>query len=124
MVEVRHPSFETPEFIALLRKFKTPVVFSEHATYPALADIVGDFVYARLQKGKDTVATGYPPAALDDWAGRARTWAEGGTPADLPRADEDHKTPRKGRDVFLYFIHEGKVRAPAAAMALTERLGG
>jgi hypothetical protein len=25
--------------------------------------------------------------------------------------------------VFVYFIHEGKVRAPAAAMALIERLG-
>ncbi|HXE87286.1 MAG TPA: DUF72 domain-containing protein, partial [Hyphomicrobiaceae bacterium] len=28
------------------------------------------------------------------------------------------------RDVFVYFIHEGKVRAPAAAMALIERLKG
>jgi hypothetical protein len=27
------------------------------------------------------------------------------------------------RDVFAYVIHEGKVRAPAAAMALIERLG-
>jgi hypothetical protein len=26
------------------------------------------------------------------------------------------------RDVFIYFIHEGKLRAPAAAMALIERL--
>jgi hypothetical protein len=25
-------------------------------------------------------------------------------------------------DVFIYFIHEGKLRAPAAAMALIERL--
>jgi hypothetical protein len=25
--------------------------------------------------------------------------------------------------VFVYFIHEGKVRAPAAAMAMIERLG-
>jgi hypothetical protein len=27
------------------------------------------------------------------------------------------------RDVFAYVIHEGKVRAPAGAMALIERLG-
>jgi len=27
------------------------------------------------------------------------------------------------RDVFVYFIHEAKVRAPAAAMALIERVG-
>ena len=26
------------------------------------------------------------------------------------------------RDTFIYFIHEGKLRAPAAAMALIERL--
>jgi hypothetical protein len=25
--------------------------------------------------------------------------------------------------VFAYFIHEGKVRAPAAAMAMLERVG-
>ena len=29
----------------------------------------------------------------------------------------------KPRDVFMYFIHEAKVRAPAAAMALMERVG-
>ena len=132
VVEVRHDSFCNPDFIALLRKFKIPVVFAEHASYPAIADITGDFVYARLQKGKDSVKTGYPPTALDLWAKRALIWAKGGEPADLPRVggkQEDGK-PRVGttqkagtpRDVFMYFIHEGKVRAPAAAMALIERL--
>ena len=29
---------------------------------------------------------------------------------------------KKPRDVFMYFIHEAKVRAPAAAMALIERI--
>ena len=84
--------------------------------------MTGDFVYARLQKGKDSVKTGYPPKALDHWAKRAMQWAEGGTPSDLPLIDEDHKAARKPRDVFLYFIHEGKVRAPAAAMELIERV--
>ena len=32
------------------------------------------------------------------------------------------KPEAKPRDVFIYFIHEGKLRAPAAAMALIERL--
>ena len=31
VVEVRHDSFCVPEFIALVRKFATPVVFAEHA---------------------------------------------------------------------------------------------
>ena len=53
VVEVRHDSFCVPDFVALLRKFETPVVFAEHGKYPAIADVVGDFVYARLQKGND-----------------------------------------------------------------------
>ncbi len=121
VIEVRHDSFKTPDFIALLRKFGHPVVFAEHATYPAIADITGDFVYARLQKGEEKLKTGYPPKALDQWAARAKTWAQGGEPADLPRVDK--KKPEKApRDVFIYFIHEAKVRAPAAAMALIERV--
>ena len=31
-------------------------------------------------------------------------------------------TDARPRDVFIYFIHEGKLRAPAAAIALIERL--
>ena len=63
VVEVRHDSFCAPDFIALLRKFETPVVFAEHGKYPAIADVTGDFVYARLQKGNDDIKTCYPPKA-------------------------------------------------------------
>src|SRR6476620_9392603 len=62
-----------PTFVALLRKFLIPVVFAEHDKYPAIADIVGDFVYARLQKGEEKLKAGYPPKALDAWAARAKT---------------------------------------------------
>lgn len=123
VVEVRHDSFCTPAFIALLRQFSVPVVFAEHASYPAIADVTGDFVYARLQKGDDNVKTAYPPKALDAWVKRARVWAEGGVPKDLAVVDAKHPAPAKPRDVFLYVIHEGKVRAPAGAMALMERVG-
>src|SRR6266699_1803228 len=121
VVEVRHDSFRVPDFIALLRKFETPVVFAEHGKYPAIADVAGDFVYARLQKGNDELKTCYPPKALDAWATRFQTWAGGGEPDDLPRVDPAaaKKTPR---DVFAYVIHEGKVRAPAGAMELIERV--
>ena len=121
VVEVRHDSFCVPGFIALLRQFKIPVVVSEHATYPAIADITGDFVYARLQKGKDSIQTAYPAKALDAWAKRLQLWAAGGEPSDLPRVD-DTKLKKQPRDVFAYVIHEAKVRAPAAAMALIERV--
>ncbi len=121
VVEVRNDSFKTPAFIALLRKFSIPAVYAEHDTYTEIADITGDFVYARLQKGNEKLKTGYPPKALDAWAARAKTWAKGGEPSDLPRIDKT-KPRKKPRDVFMYFIHEAKLRAPAAAMALIERL--
>jgi uncharacterized protein YecE (DUF72 family) len=121
VVEVRHDSFRSPAFVALLRKFGVPVVFAEHHDYPAIADVVGDFVYARLQKGEDTIETAYPAPALDAWAQRLRVWAAGGEPDDLDRVAPD-SPPRQPRDVFAYFIHEGKVRAPAAAVATIERL--
>src|SRR5690606_31860505 len=122
VVEARHDSFCTPDFLALLRKFSMPVLYSEHATYPPIADITGDFVYARLQKGQEKLKTGYPPKALDAWATRAQLWAKGGVPDDLPVIDAKFRPKKEPRDVFIYFIHEAKLRMPAAAMALIERL--
>lgn len=121
VVEVRHESFCTPAFVKLARQFNVAVVFAEHAKYPAIADVTADFVYARLQKGKDSIKTCYPPKEIAAWAKRAELWASGKEPADLPRVEKS-KAAAKPRDVFLYFIHEGKVRAPAAAMALIEAL--
>ena len=121
VVEVRHDSFCTPDFVALLRQFETPVVFAEHGKYPAIADVVGDFVYARLQKGNDEIKTCYPPKQLDAWAGRLQQWADGGEPDDLARVDKA-KAKKMPRDVFAYVIHEGKVRAPAGAMELIARI--
>jgi uncharacterized protein YecE (DUF72 family) len=122
VVEARHDSFVTPEFIALLRSFAVAGVYAEHESYPEFADLTADFVYARLQKAKDTVRTGYPSRALDTWTARLQAWAEGSEPGDLPRIDRRHRPEKKPRDVFAYVIHEGKLRAPAAAMALIERL--
>jgi uncharacterized protein YecE (DUF72 family) len=120
VVEVRNDSFKTPAFIALCRKANVAICYAEHDTYTEIADITGDFVYARLQKGDEKLKAGYPPKALDAWAERAKTWASGGTAKDLPLID---KAPKKvPRDTFIYFIHEAKVRAPAAAMALIERV--
>jgi uncharacterized protein YecE (DUF72 family) len=123
VIEVRHDSFSTPEFTNLLRQFKMPVVFTDHARYPNIADITGDFVYARLQRGKDTIVTAYPPQEIDEWAARLQSWANGGAPDDLPLVEKTKTAaPSPPRDVFAYVIHEGKVRAPAGAMALIEKL--
>jgi uncharacterized protein YecE (DUF72 family) len=119
-VEARHDSFRDPAFAALLRKYGVAVVFAEHEKYPAFADVTVDFVYARLQTGSDDVETAYEPDVLEQWARRLITWAEGGRPDDLECADPAHKAEVKPREVFAYIIHEGKVRAPAGAMALIE----
>jgi uncharacterized protein YecE (DUF72 family) len=121
VVEVRHDSFGTPAFVALLRQFAVSVVYAEHATYPAIADVTGDFVYVRLQKGDDEIATCYPPRALDAWSKRLKVWAAGGEPDDLPKVD-GKAAKKKPRDVYAYVIHEGKIRAPAGAMELIARL--
>jgi uncharacterized protein YecE (DUF72 family) len=120
---VRHDSFRAPDFIALLRQFNMPVVYADHASYPAIPDVTGDFVYARLQNGRDSIKTCYPPKELDAWAKRLDTWSQGKVPADLPLVDEKKKAAAKPRDVFAYYIHEGKVNAPAGAMETIKRLG-
>jgi uncharacterized protein YecE (DUF72 family) len=122
VVEVRHDSFKTPEFIALLRKFSIPAVYTDHVRYPNIADVTGDFVYARLQRGDDDVPTAYAPKAITEWSKRLREWAGGGEPDDLKRIEPPPKGKSKRRDVFAYVIHEGKVRAPAGAMALIEKI--
>jgi uncharacterized protein YecE (DUF72 family) len=122
VIEVRHDSFCTPDFIALLRTFGFPPVYTDHARYPNIADLTGDFVYARLQRGADKIETAYPPKEITAWAGRLKAWAQGKAPADLPRVDDKHAAKAAPRDVFAYVIHEGKVRAPAGAMALIEQL--
>ena len=124
VVEVRHDSFKTPEFAALLRKFSIPAVYTDHARYPNIADVTGDFVYARLQQGDDKIPTAYPPKAIAEWGKRLAEWAAGGEPGDLPRVAASPKGKGKPRDVFAYVIHEGKIRAPAGAMALIETVGG
>ena len=123
-LEPRHPSFCTPAYPQLLRKHGIGNVYAKHATYPEIADVTADFVYARLQTGDDEVETAYPPAELDAWSDRLKSWAAGGAPAGLPIIDPGHAPPKTPRDVFAFIIHEGKVRAPAGAMALIERVGG
>jgi uncharacterized protein YecE (DUF72 family) len=122
VVEPRHDSFATPQFVALCRKYDVAICLAEHDTYPRIADVTGPVVYARLQTGSDEVPTAYPPKDLDTWAKRFETYAEGGRPADLAPISPE-QAPKVPRDVYAFVIHEGKVRAPAAAMALIERTG-
>jgi len=103
-LEVRHPSFIDRRFYELARRHKAAIVFADDEEFPAIDEPTADFTYARLMRTKESVKTGYSPAAIGRWAERARAWAKRG-------------------DVFVYFISGAKVRAPAAAEALIKRLG-
>jgi uncharacterized protein YecE (DUF72 family) len=119
-VEVRHDSFRVPALVALLHRHRIPVVYSDSDDYPAIADVTGDFIYARLQRTIETVATGYGQPALDQWAERIERWAAGHVPADLSSVEAP--PPARPRDCFIYVIDGAKLRAPAAAMELLARL--
>ena len=120
-LEVRHESFRCREFVALARSSQVAITFADHPTYPQIADLTADFVYARLQQAQEAEPTGYSPAALDRWAEVARGWAKGESPAGLAYVS-DAKAPPAPREVFTFFISGDKVRNPAAAQALGERL--
>jgi len=124
VVEVRHASFANAEFIALLRAHRVAAVVTDNEAFPNLHDPTADFVYARLQCAAEAVPMGYPPEALDRWAARARAWAGGSVPADLATIAPPEADGPRSRDVFIYMINGFKPKAPAAAMALIERLGG
>lgn len=120
-VEVRNETFAVPEFVQLCRKRGVAICCSENEHYPLIPDVTASFVYARLLAGSDDIPTGYAPDALDAWAARFKAYAEGGAPLDLTPVDAG-SPPMAPREVFAFFIKEGKVRAPAAAMALIERV--
>jgi uncharacterized protein YecE (DUF72 family) len=122
VLEVRHDSFKCGEYLELMRERSLPTVFTDSPDYPSFADPTGDFVYARLMRSESSLSSGYTPEALDAWAERARCWARGEIPADLPLIEATHAAPAKPRAVFIYFISAAKERNPAAAMALIERL--
>jgi uncharacterized protein YecE (DUF72 family) len=120
-VQVRHDSFAVPEFVAMARAAGVAIVFADAAEYPAIADVTGDFVYARLENAQEAHPAGYADAALDRWAAVAQNWARGDQPDGLPYAATDPVAQRP-RDTFVFFINGAKVRAPHGAMALIERL--
>ena len=121
VLEVRHESFRCREFVALARASRVAIAFASHETYPEIADLTADFVYARLQQAKEAEPTGYAPAALDRWAEVARGWSDGESPAGLAYVC-DAPAPVTPRETFVFFIGGDKVRNPAAAEALMARL--
>ena len=121
VLEVRHRDFLSERYVALARRHRVPTVFTDSETYPSLADLTGDFVYARLMRSQSQIAAGYADGDLDTWAQRARHWSAGEDLAELPHAAA-LQPPAAPRDVFVFFISSAKERNPAAAMALQARI--
>ena len=122
VLDVRDRGFVDAGFVELARHHGMATVYTDSDEHPNVADPTADFVYARLMRSRAHVASGYPADELAAWAARARTWARGGTPGDLPLL----APPAAGaarRDVFVFFISAAKERNPAAAVGLLRLLG-
>ncbi len=118
-VEVRHPSFVDPAFVALLRKHRIALVVADTAgKWPLVEDITADFVYMRLHGDKKLYVSGYTPTALTRWAERILRWSKGSEPADARRIVAAAPPPRRARDVYCYFDNDAKVKAPRDAQRL------
>lgn len=125
VLEVRHPSFEDPAFVALARAHGIGLVVADTAgRWPVIEDVTADLVYVRLHGDTELYTSGYDDAALDRWAHRVRTWAAGGEPDDARRLGPPSPPAPGGRDVFVYFDNDTKVRAPVDAQGLIARLPG
>jgi uncharacterized protein YecE (DUF72 family) len=103
-IEPRHESFRDERFFELCRQHGAAIVLEDSDEYPTIEADTASFAYARLQRMREEVTTGYDDAALDGFAERAVKWQ------------------KDGRDAYIFMINGAKVRAPAAALALQERL--
>ena len=122
-LDVRHASFQSPEYLALARKYKAATVFTESDDYPPIAEPTGDFIYTRIMRTHSDEPQGCKPEVFPQLAASAQAWAEGGEPEGVPRIEPAPSGQGAARDVFVYFISGAKERAPAAAMALRRALG-
>jgi len=123
-LEVRHESFQTPEFVELLRKHDIALVVADTAgKWPFMEDTTSDFIYARLHGDEEIYASGYTASALVLWANKVRAWSAGRQPGDAKLIAAPAEKRKTGRDVFVYFDNDVKVRSPYDAMSLAHRLG-
>jgi uncharacterized protein YecE (DUF72 family) len=102
VVEIRRRNAETVGLGDPLRRHKVALVIGDS---PQQFEITADLIYAHLRHCVEEEPAGYPAEALDAWAGRLR-----------------ERSAQGPCDCFVYFISGAKVRAPAAAQALLQRL--
>lgn len=120
-VEVRHESFNSPDFIALLREYGVAVVIVGDSKFVEIADMTAPFAYLRIMGTEENKPLGYSEAELDHWAERAKAIAVGHVPDSL-KTIKPPMPDNVARDVYLYVISGHKAHNPHAAMALIDRV--
>jgi hypothetical protein len=104
-IEIRHSSFMTDDFLSLLKQHGIGLVVADTAgKWPRMFHVTSEFVYVRLHGDVKIYTSGYTDRALAAWARRIRGWA------------------RDGRDVYVYFDNDVKVKAPFDALKLMRKL--
>jgi uncharacterized protein YecE (DUF72 family) len=105
VIEPRHETFRDEAFFSLCRDHDVAIVWGDDDEFPLLDADTASFRYARLQRMREELPTGYDEKALDGFAKLAKRWC------------------KDGRDSYIFMINGAKVRAPAAALSLQQRLG-
>jgi uncharacterized protein YecE (DUF72 family) len=121
-IEIRHDSFMTPDFIALLRRHRIGLVVADTVEWPLLMDVTSDFIYCRLHGSEELYASGYDDAALDRWADHIAAWVRGREHTHGRHASDRPPAKRATRDVYVYFDNDKKVRAPFDAHSLIAKV--
>jgi len=123
-IEVRHDTFKVPEFIKLLRKHDVALVVADTAgKWPYMEDLTADFVYVRLHGDEQLYVSGYDEPALARWTKKIQAWSAGRNAPDAALTGPPAKPLKRGRDVYVYFDNDVKVRSPYDAMNLSANLG-
>ena len=102
VIELRHPKVPISRVVDLLRRHRVALVVGDSLTD---FEVTADFIYVHLRGCTLEEPNGYSQDVLDAWAQRLR-----------------ERSGREVRDCFVYFISGAKIRAPAAAQALLQRL--
>ncbi len=102
-LEVRHESFRDPDAYGLLAEHDVALVVADSAgEFPRFDEDTASFRYVRLHGDTELYTSGYSDVALGSWVRRIADW----------RAS--------GRDVYVYFDNDAKVRAPVDAARLQQ----
>lgn len=118
-LEVRHASFCSQALVRQLRRHGVALVVSDNdGRWPLLFDVTAGFVYLRLHGQDELYASGYDTAAIATWAGRIQAWHRACQPAGITPLSSAAPPARRGRDVYVFFDNDQKVRAPHDAQAL------